>query len=68
MPYTAANATVNNSALLLLLCANKRDDSCESNHVKSTNDAYEDTWKCGELKALFFPIRRRIKKKRKKKA
>ena len=23
---------------------------CESNWVKSTHDAYENTWKCGELK------------------
>ena len=34
--------------------------------MKSTHDAYENTWKCGELrKALFFPTRRRMKKKKK---
>ena len=28
---------------------------CESNWVKSTQDAYENTWKCGELKLYFSP-------------
>ena len=28
---------------------------CESNWVKSTHDAYENTWKCGELKLYFSP-------------
>ena len=28
---------------------------CESNLVKSTHDAYENTWKCGELKLYFSP-------------
>ena len=28
---------------------------CESNRVKSTHDAYENTWKCGELKLYFSP-------------
>ena len=37
---------------------------CESNWVKSTHDAYENTWKWA--KALFFPIRRRMKKNKKK--
>ena len=26
---------------------------CESNGVKSTHDAYENTWKCGELQLYF---------------
>ena len=37
---------------------------CESNCVDSTHDAYENTWKCGELKLLFFPVRRRLKNKK----
>ena len=28
---------------------------CESNRVKSTHDAYENTSKCGELKLYFSP-------------
>ena len=28
---------------------------CESSWVKSTHDAYENTWKCGELKLYFSP-------------
>ena len=28
---------------------------CKSNWVKSTHDAYENTWKCGELKLYFSP-------------
>ena len=41
---------------------------CESNWVKSTHDAYENTWKCGELELyfLFCHIRRRMKAKKKK--
>ena len=35
---------------------------CEGNCIKSTHDAYETTWKFGELKLQFFPIRRRMKK------
>ena len=35
---------------------------CEGSRVKSTHDEYESTWKCGELKLLFFsPIHRRMK-------
>ena len=28
---------------------------CKSNWVKSTHDAYENTWKCGELNLNFSP-------------
>ena len=28
---------------------------CESSCLKSTHDAYENTWKCGELKPFFSP-------------
>ena len=28
---------------------------CESSWVKSTHNAYENTWKCGELKLYFSP-------------
>ena len=33
---------------------------------QETHDAYEHTWKCGELEIFFSPIRRRKKKKKKK--
>ena len=36
---------------------------CESNWVKSTHDAYENTWKCGELKLYSAPSARGWKKK-----
>ena len=28
---------------------------CEGNWVKSTHDAYKNTWKCGELELSFSP-------------
>ena len=37
---------------------------CESNWVKSTHDAYENTWKCGELKLYFSPSAGGWKKKK----
>ena len=39
---------------------------CESNWVKSIHDAYENTWKCGELKLYFSPSAGGYKKKKKK--
>ena len=41
---------------------------CEGNRIKSTHDAYENTWKCGEQKLFFFflPHYRKIKKNKKK--
>ena len=36
-----------------------------SNWVKSTHDAYENTWKCGELKLYFSPSAGGLKKKKK---
>ena len=44
---------------------NRRDKS-ESSWVKSTHDAYENTWKCGELKLYFSPSAGGWKKKKKK--
>ena len=38
---------------------------CESNWVKSTHDAYENTWKCGELKLYFSPSAGGWEKKKK---
>ena len=38
---------------------------CESNWVKSTHDAYENTRKCGELKLYFSPSAGDKKKKKK---
>ena len=39
---------------------------CESSGVKSTHDAYENTWKCGELKLYFSPSAGGLKKNKNK--